>query len=77
MHDAGVMPSLMTYNTLISGCVRADAPAEALLVFNLMKEKRIKRDQVRHQSTSFGSCEMHLGCFVMTHAWTASDLLYS
>lgn len=40
------MPSLMTYNTLISGCVRAEAPIEALSVFNLMKEKRIKRDQV-------------------------------
>lgn len=46
MHEAGVVPSLMTYNTLISGCVRAEAPNEALSVFNLMKEKRIKRDQV-------------------------------
>ena len=46
MHEAGVVPSLMTYNTLISGCVRAEAPNEALSVFNLMTEKRIRRDQV-------------------------------
>lgn len=46
MHDAGVVPSLMTYNTLMAGCVRAEAPNEAMAVFNLMKEKCIKRDQV-------------------------------
>lgn len=46
MHEAGVAPSLMSYNTLISGCVRAEAPNEALSVFSLMKEKGIKLDQV-------------------------------
>ncbi|CAN0584334.1 unnamed protein product, partial [Ectocarpus sp. 12 AP-2014] len=39
MNEAGVAPSLMTYNTLISGCVRAQAPSEALSVFYLMKER--------------------------------------
>lgn len=46
MNEAGVAPSLMTYNTLIAGCVRAQAPSEALSVFYLMKERGIKRDQV-------------------------------
>lgn len=39
-------PALITYNTLISGCVRAEAPIEAMSVFSLMKQKRVKRDQV-------------------------------
>lgn len=46
MQEAGVTPGLMSYNTLISGCVRAEAPNEALAVFNVMKEKGVKRDQV-------------------------------
>lgn len=46
MHEAGVLPGLMTYNTLIAGCVRAEHPNEALSVFKLMKERNIKRDQV-------------------------------
>ena len=47
MHEAGVLPGLMTYNTLIAGCVRAEHPNEALSVFKLMKERNIKRDQVQ------------------------------
>lgn len=62
MHDAGVMPSLMTYNTLISGCVRADAPGEALLVFNLMKEKRIKRDQVHAYHARYSYLTRCISC---------------
>lgn len=54
MHEAGVVPSLMTYNTLIAGCVRAEAPNEALSVFNLMKEKHIKRDQVCFNFCTWG-----------------------
>lgn len=45
MHEVGVSPGLMTYNTLIAGCVRAEHPTEALSVFKLMKERNIKRDQ--------------------------------
>lgn len=47
MHEAGVLPGLMTYNTLIAGCVRAEHPDEALSVFKLMQERNIKRDQVK------------------------------
>lgn len=47
MHETGVLPGLMTYNTLIAGCVRAEHPNEALSVFKLMQERNIKRDQVK------------------------------
>lgn len=46
MHADGVEPGLMTYNTLIAGCVRAEHPNEALSVFKMMEERNIKRDQV-------------------------------
>lgn len=46
MHEAGVTPGLMTYNSLIAGCVRAEHPNEALSVFHLMAQRGIKQDQV-------------------------------
>lgn len=46
MHADGVEPCLMTYNTLIAGCVRAEHPDEAMSVFKMMEERNIKRDQV-------------------------------
>lgn len=46
MNDAGVVPGLVTYNTVIAACVRAERPDEALGVFRLMDERCIKRDQV-------------------------------
>lgn len=51
MREVGVLPGLMTYNTLIAGCVRAEHPQEALSVFNLMEEKNIRRDQVQVNPT--------------------------
>lgn len=46
MHADGIEPGLMTYNTLVAGCVRAEHPNEALSVFKMMEERNIKRDQV-------------------------------
>lgn len=46
MHEAGVEAGLMTYNTVIAACVRAENSPKAIEIFELMGEKGIQRDQV-------------------------------
>lgn len=45
MHDAGVEAGLMTYNTVIAACVRAENAPKAMSIFDIMGEKGMKRDQ--------------------------------
>lgn len=62
MPEAGVEQNMMTYNTVIAACVRAEHPAEALEVFRQMKEKQVNQDQVSHRThtASLASDESYL-----------------
>lgn len=46
MGEAGVDAGLMTHNTVIAACVRAQNPEKAMEVFATIREKGLKPDQV-------------------------------
>lgn len=50
MHETGVEAGLMTHNTVIAACVRAQNPDKAMEVFAMIRERGLKPDQVGNQT---------------------------